>query len=363
MHRRVVRIGIVYDVFLWFEVYAVVAELVAMAILLCAAAAELLHQRRCRRIARLAFGPSGRPSPWVYATPFVRIVALAGISWGLVTLMTLKPKVHKADEIDPKEMRHLLVVLDVSPSMRLKDSGPTAKQSRTERGADLMESLFQRIDVSRYWMTVIAVYNGAKPVVVDTTDLEVVRNILRDLPMSQAFPVGQTKVFDGLEEAVRVAHPWPPRSASLLLLSDGDTVPATGMPKMPASISQALIVGVGDTRAGSFIDGRQSRQDESTLKQLSVRLSGFYHNGNTKQIPSEMLRTVMGSGRKGRFERLTRREYALAAVMCGALLYALLPMLLHRFGTRWQPGVCAGNASDGQRTHAPRPRELTQNIA
>ncbi|MFL5332121.1 MAG: hypothetical protein ACJ8H8_02850, partial [Geminicoccaceae bacterium] len=38
-------------------------------------------------------------------------------------------------------------------------------------------------------------------------------------------------------------------------------------------------------------------------------------------------------------ERLTRREYALIACGLGASVLALLPVLLHAFGTRWRPGV------------------------
>ena len=185
----------------------------------------------------------------------------------------------------------------------------------------------------------MAVYNGAKPVVVDTTDMEVLRNIIDDLPMNYAFEVGKTKLFEGLEEVARVAHPWEPKSTTLLILTDGDTVPASGMPKMPASVSHTLIVGVGDPRTGSFIDGRQSRQDASTLRQMAVRMGGIYHNGNEKQIPTDVLNTVVQRLEDSPFEKLTRREYALLSCAIGSLLYALLPLALYAFATAWRPGV------------------------
>ena len=72
-----------------------------------------------------------------------------------------------------------------------------------------------------------------------------VRNIFGDLPMHYAFPPGKTDLFSGLTEAAKIAHPWQPRSTLLLMLSDGDTVPATGMPKMPASIADVLDRGRG----------------------------------------------------------------------------------------------------------------------
>ena len=178
-----------------------------------------------------------------------------------------------------------------------------------------MESFFKRVPVEIYLISVVACYNGAKPVVVDTKDLEVVRNIFGDLPMHYAFPSGKTDLFSGLTEAAKIAHPWQPKSTLLLLLSDGDTVPATGMPKLPASIADVLVVGVGDPRSGSFIDGRMSRQDASTLRQIAVRLNGTYHDGNQKHLSSELLSQLTVIPRKTAFEQLTRREYALLA--CG----------------------------------------------
>lgn len=315
-----------------------VAELVALVVAFLAVAAEWIHIRRVRRVAALAFGPDGEPAVWARGAPALRSLSLAALAWGLTTLLLIEPKVHRTQVVDKEKLQRLVLVLDVSPSMRLTDAGPTGKQSRMHRTRDLMESFFARSGMA-FRVTVVATYNGAKPVVIDTTDLEVVRNILGDLPMHYAFEVGQTRLFDGLEEAAKLAHPWPPQSASLLVLTDGDTVPPTGMPKLPPSISQTLIVGVGDPQRGSFIDGRQSRQDSLTLRQSATRLHGIYHNGNEKQIDTKTLRLVTQAGRVEQFDRLTRREYALLAVALSALVYGALPWLLHVAGTAWRPGA------------------------
>ncbi len=315
------------------------AELAAAAVAILATAAETIHAGRCRRLARLAFGPDRRPAPWARVAPALRIAALGALSWGLVTLLELPPKVHVAETIPDRERRHVLIVLDVSPSMRLKDAGSNADQSRMKRASVVMESFLQRVPVELYLLSVLACYNGAKPVVVDTKDLEVVRNIFSDLPMHHAFAAGKTDLFSGLTEAAKVARPWQPKSTLLLMISDGDTVPATGMPKMPASVADVLIVGVGDPRQGSFIDGRMSRQDTSTLRQIAARLGGVYHDGNTKHISTATLNQMTVIPRKNAFEKLTRREYALLASALGATVIAFLPFLLHRFGTRWRPGV------------------------
>jgi Ca-activated chloride channel homolog len=108
---------------------------------------------------------------------------------------------------------------------------------------------------------------------------------------------------------------------------------------MPASIADVLIVGVGDPRQGSFIDGRMSHQDASTLRQIAARLGGIYHDGNSKHIGTDLLNRLTIIPRKSTFEQLTRREYALIACTLGSVALAFLPVLLHRFGTQWRPGV------------------------
>lgn len=316
-----------------------VAEIAAFGAVVAVALAELLHARRVRRLARLAFGPKERPAAWARAVPFLRMAAVGATTWGLVTLLVMKPRPHAAETLPDNQRRHLLIVLDVSPSMRLKDAGPDRTQSRMKRASVVMESFFNRVPIDQYFLSVIACYNGSKPVVIATKDIEVVRNILDDLPMHYAFRTGKTDLFSGLIEAGNIARGWRPRSTLLVLISDGDTVPATGMPTLPASISDTLIVGVGDPRAGSFIEGHQSRQDAGTLRQIAARLGGTYLDANEKHLPSDLLRSLTLVPGKSAFEQLTRREYALLACGLGATLLALLPVLLHQFGTRWRPGV------------------------
>ena len=319
-----------------------IAPLAALAVLVLAAGAEAWHGRRVRRLAPLAFGPGRLPSAWARSAPYLRVAALCAMTWGLLTLLTLEPRRYTtgmAAEHSDADFQHVLIVLDVSPSMRLMDAGPEKKQSRMARARALIESFFDRVPIEQSRISVVAVYNGAKPVVVDTKDFEVVRNIFGDLPMHFAFPAGKTKLFDGLEEAVKIAKPWNPRSTTLIVISDGDTVPATGMPKLPASIRSTLIVGVGDSRVGKFIDGRQSRQDIPTLKQMAARLGGTFHDGNEKHLSSSLIASAAGLEERDIFEKLTRRDYAMIALALGSLILGFLPLLLHFFGTSWRPGT------------------------
>lgn len=316
-----------------------VAELAAAIVAVLATGAELIHLRRIRKIAPLAFGPRRRPALWAEFALILRVASLAAVCWGLITLMLLEPKVHHADIMSDAEMKHVVLVLDVSPSMRLQDAGPESKQSRMARASDVMESFFKRVAIQQYRLSVVAFYTGAKPVVVDTSDVEVVRNILNDLPMHYAFQAGDTDLFAGLNEAARMSRPWRPASTTVIVVSDGDTVPAKGMPKMPAAVRDVVVVGVGDPLTGKFINGRQSRQDASTLRQVANRLSGTYHNGNESHLSTGLLKQLTQSEQKSAFEKLTTREFAIVASLLGAMTYALLPVMLHLFGTFWNPGV------------------------
>ena len=316
-----------------------VAELAAAFAFVVALGAEALQVRRTRRIARLAFGPALHSRWWARIAPVVTAVSAAALVWGLVTLLYIEPKIHTATKVPESEVKHLVLVLDVSPSMQLVDAGPDGSLSRRQRAFSLMESFFNRVQLPEYRTSVVAVYNGAKPVVIDTKDREVVNNILDDLPLNFAFNAGKTDLFAGLTEAAEIVKEFPPKTTTLLLLSDGDTVPSSGMPEMPPSVEHIIVVGVGDPQTGKFLDGKQSRQDASTLRQIATRLGGVYHDGNQKHLSSTLIRSISPSDAKSVFEKLTKREYALAACAIGAVIYALLPVLLHYFGTAWRPGV------------------------
>ncbi len=315
--------------------------IVTIATAILAAGAECLHLGRTRATARLTYGPESRGVSSVVVAAVVRTLCITALAWSMVTLLLMPTKnfSQKTQEVEARDRRHLLLVLDVSPSMRLQDAGSEAGGvSRTERASLLVQSLLKRITDNRLHITLVAVYNGAKPVVQESRDTEVILNFLDGLPMDSVFPVGKTKLFDGLKEAAEIAKPWPRDSTTLLLVSDGDTVPATGMPQMPNSISGALVLGVGSPTRGSMINGHQSRQDVGALRQIAARLGGEYHDGNLKHIPTKML-SEMGAIRVDEDGvQLTLREYALIVAGLSALALALLPFVLNLVGTPFYPG-------------------------
>lgn len=321
----------------------IMPEIVAVAVALFAVIGEWLHHNRLKRLGRLAFGPTKRPALWTLAVPPLRVIALALACWGFLSLwLVVEAQVHDAGKIEDKDFKHLVLVVDVSPSMHLKDAGPEGKRTRRQRASDVLESLFNRIPMRQFKITVIAVYTDAKMLLEDSQDHEVVRHIMETMPMWHAFKPGKTNLLSGIKVAAKAAKPWNPKSAYLLMLTDGDTVPTTGMPTMPASVAEVFVVGVGDSTSGTFIDGHQSRQDINTLRQVANRLRGEYHNGNQKQLTSQIVAKMIETRETTESRAWGRREWALLATLVGSAVFALLPIMLHYFGTRFQGGSKVG---------------------
>lgn len=300
-------------------------------IVLCAMClAEWLHWRRWRRLRHL-HQATRRQHRWTWALPLLRVACFTISAWAICIL--LQPHTSIGSQSTSTSERRLMILLDVSPSMHLIDAGPKHELSRAERARDLTLSLMERSDMSQLKTSIVAFYNGAKPVVIDTTDLEVVRNIVDDLPLDHAFTPGKTNIMDAVKTAADIMHPWPEDSTDVIVFSDGDSVPDQGLERLPGSCRKVIVVGVGSPRAGRFIDGHQSRQDTSTLRRLARRLRGVYHNGNEKHIPSVELRGLSvirppDEQTPWDLERIARA----ALVFCTSLL-AAIPLLLHVAGS------------------------------
>lgn len=315
-------------------------ELITVATALVAVVAEVFHLRRIRKVRNLAFGPTGQPASWTWAVPAMRVIGLSLACWGFLSLwLVVEARVHKTGVIEENEYKHLVLIVDVSPSMHLVDAGPEGNRSRRQRASDIVESLFNRIPMRQFKISFIAVYSDAKPLLENSKDHEVVRHIMEKMPMWHAFKSGKTNLMSGVSQAVKMAKPWRPKSTYVLMLTDGDTVPAQGMPTLPASIDEFLVVGVGDPNSGTFIHDHQSRQDVNTLRQLANRLRGVFHNGNQKHLTSQMVSRFSNSNNDNAVKKWTRREWALFAIVLGSSILAFVPILLHYFGTSFVGGT------------------------
>jgi Ca-activated chloride channel family protein len=309
----------------------VIPILVAVGALALAVLAEWLHARRVARVALLAFGPSGHPAAWAMAAPYLRCLAVTAAAWGTTTLMLYDP-VQEYDKPVKKASKQLIICMDVSPSMMLKDAGPNPeKMTRAAWAGKLVQGVLDRLDAETTRVTLVAFYTDALPIVRETFDKEVVSNALDGLPMYVAFEPGGTDMHKGVTKTLDLAQTWARKSAMLLVVSDGDASANSGPIRRPDSIADAIVIGVGDPMRSSIINGHGSRQDTDALKQLAARLGGLYHNGNTKHLPSEVLdqlsvtspNTSLGIG---------LREAGLVSAGFGAAVLGLIEPLLILFG-------------------------------
>jgi Ca-activated chloride channel family protein len=302
--------------------------------------AEWLHARRVRRLGRLAFGPDERPRAWTRATPLLRTLALGGLAWSAVVLMAFDGA-SRARETNVAATRHLMVLLDVSPSMQLKDAGEHGGDKRATQAAKLLRSVMERATGDQVKITMGCFYTDALLLVSECADREVIWNFANDLPLYIAYQPGKTDLVKSLNKAGTFVKDFPRKTTTVLVLSDGDTVPDSGLKPMPSSVSEVIFAGVGSPGHGTFIDGHLSRQDSASLQQLARRLGGHYHNGNVKNIPSELLRKLTSADERPDRFKVSLRILAIIVLTASAALLCLLPLLLECLGSAWKPAVPA----------------------
>ena len=300
--------------------------------------AEWLHARRVRKLGRLAFGPGGRARLWTTATPLARVTALAGVVWALVVLSGFEGS-NRARERKAKATRHLMVLLDVSPSMQLQDAGETGAATRATQAARLLKSVLDRAPSDEVKVTVACFYSDAMPLVTQCADREIVMNFADNLPLYIAYKPGKTDLVKSLNTAGELLKDFPRKSATLLVLSDGDTVPDSGLKLLPSAVKTVIFAGVGDPARGTFIDGHLSRQDSASLAQLARRLGGTYHNGNRLQIPSDLLQHLLAPDDTQEKLKFNLRLLAMILLASGTTLLCALPLLLEYLGSSWKPLV------------------------
>lgn len=306
--------------------------MVTLAVFVVMLIAEFFHALRCRRVAHLAFGHSTGQLFIAYFAGITRVFAMTALALGLMLLFFIP---LQADAISPDESEeklpaehHLMIAMDVSPSMHLKDAGEDGELTRGQRGREIVKSIIDRLDMRHTHVSVVAFYSAAKPVVVDTNDPDVVDNILNDLPLDFAFESGKTNMYEGVKACGELARSWGPRSATIVVISDGDTLPAKGMPALPPSIAKVLVVGVGSPHKGMFIDGHSSRQNSESLNRLALRLNGLYHNANDRHVPTAVLDKITESLKKKDDDVNALRFWAFLLIGAGAGLLASISPLL-----------------------------------
>lgn len=315
------------------QTYALVA---AILVALVAAAGEWLHARRVARIATLAFGPGGKPRRWTVLAPVLRTLALAGIAWSMVTLTAFNNR-GRERERHGNTTRHLMVMLDVSPSMFIEDAGESGKQRRAERAGEVLKSVLNRVPGDNVRFTAAGFYTEARMLVEECQDRELILHLTAGTPFHITYKPGKSDLLKSLNEAGKMMKDWPRKSTTLLVISDGDSVPPKGLDAMPSAVAEVIFAGVGDPGRGTFLDGHLSRQDSANLSQLARRLGGNYHDCNTRHVPDDRLRKLNEEPTGAAKWRGDIRLLALAVLALSSAILCLLPLLLDFLGTPWRP--------------------------
>ncbi|MEM6472453.1 MAG: vWA domain-containing protein [Planctomycetota bacterium] len=307
----------------------------AVICLLVVAFAEWLQSRRNRSVAKLAFGSSGKPTAWARCVPAARVCLMSMMTWGFVILLMVPPTVA---EVEPavEASKHVLVCLDSSPSMFLKDAGRRDLRSgeyeqRMIRAGKVVQAVLDRLDGENTRITVFGVYTKAIPIVEETYDKSVVQNLFDGLPVYSAFKPGPTQLSSSVSDAIEYARRWPDNSALLLVVSDGDSNDKAPIRAIPKAISDSLVVGVGQTCQSTSIAGHASRQETESLRQLADQLRGSYFDANLRHLPSELLdRLSIIQPRIA--DGIGLRDAAIVAIVFGASLLGMLLPALSVFG-------------------------------
>jgi Ca-activated chloride channel homolog len=316
----------------------------ALTVLLLVSLAEWLHGRRIQVLARLAFGPRAQGLPWTRAVPWLRIACLTAFAWGATTMLML----HLAVPDDPAtkerhdaEATRLVFVADLSPSMFLPDAGPDGTLTRHARMREVVEGILQRVS-GNLRFGVIGFYTDSLPVVMEARDPELVRNVFNGLPLTYAMPVGKTDLGTALNRTLELVADFPKSSTRMILLTDGDSQPLAPLQPRPASLREILLLGIGNPRKGSYIDGHQSRQEASTLQQVAASLQGVYHDVNETHLPTDALGDLFVPLALPQ-THLTLTQWAVLAMVISAFTLAFLPVALEFYGSDWKSGAVANH--------------------
>jgi Ca-activated chloride channel family protein len=303
--------------------------------LLLASLAEWLQVRRIRRVALLAFGPSGVSRSWTRAVPFLRALSIGAFAWGLATLWVMKIEADDPANGDKKagEATRLVFVADLSPSMYLTDAGPDLKQPRETRMREVVEGILQRVS-GNLRFGVIGFYTESVPVVMEARDPELVRNVFNGLPLTYAMPIGDTDLGQAINAALDLVKDFPAGSTRVLIFTDGDSIDIAPLASRPKSVRDVMFLGLGNPHKGTFIDGHQSRQEPEVLGRLASELKGEYYDVNEQHLTTSALGDLVVTAplpQRG----LTRAQLAVLLMVLGASILALVPVALEYFGTDW----------------------------
>jgi Ca-activated chloride channel family protein len=178
----------------------------------------------------------------------------------------------------PRDQTAVILVMDVSGSMRATDLRPDRMVAAKQAARAFVEALPPTMQVGLVSFSTTASVNAPL-----TRDRATVMRAVDSLVAN-----GGTAIGDGLNLALDQLAQRPaddqeePAPALVVLLSDGASTsgrsPALAAARARAEQIKVYTVGVGQRGANPLIDGRQpARLDETTLQAIAAETSGQYY--------------------------------------------------------------------------------------
>lgn len=298
-----------------------VASLLILA-LLVALLAELAHLRRCFCLRGLLFGACHFPWKTMVALAVTRLAGISLLAAGGFLLLTTVPHPAELNSMTgSEEMDRLLILLDCSKSMDLRDAGEQGDLSRGQRAAQLIQDMLHEEDRELPRTSLVVFADEAMPLAIDTVDWQVLTHSINNRSLSEVlFDDEQTTIGGVLQKVFRLfgenrserllerqnvneeekekeeeeeeedlfTKNWPERSTVLLLITDGDSADQIQGLQVPRAIRRVVVAGVGSAE-GKMIGSFQSRRDDANLEAIAAALRGTYFNGNKAAVPVSAL--------------------------------------------------------------------------
>ena len=242
------------------------------------AAAVLLRRKRLRRVALISPAAKGRRSG-----VFIAQCALLTAALAAMIIASARPRWGEREQLVGGAGRNVMILLDVSRSMLVRDVRP---DRLTRAKADLLD-LVAGLEGDRAGL--IAFRNGARIICPFTTDKAFLAQAIGGASVDSA-PRGETDIGAALGAALEAFEKLGSEHNAIILVSDGDDLAGAALEKAKA-IAQARIpvfcVGIGDPKTGGTIpDGDANlkfrgeeivaRLENETLREIARITDGAY---------------------------------------------------------------------------------------
>jgi Ca-activated chloride channel family protein len=267
-----------------------------------------------------------------------RRLGLWSAVWALGVLALAGPRWDYTDVRLRQTGDSLVVLLDLSASMRATDVRP----SRLARARQEVEDLLDRNPGLRVGL--VAFGSVARVITPVTEDEETVRHLLPSLTPDLMRWQG-SRLSAGLERAQRLLAGQPPGSRhAVVLVSDGDFPEADLEERVKALKESGItlhVLGMGSaegapvpTAAGAPLGGRDGRPvlsalDEPRLKALAEAGGGVYrradyHDRDTGDLVREVLRVGRSEVARDHVRRVWGEQYhLLVLIMAGLVVWGM----------------------------------------